>query len=542
MQTYHISEDSMAILTDASCLISGGFYELFSSVCGESFAQFTEYATQHPLQAKKPDELNVFKKHIQALMPKSKVDTWAVAAALKYFNAINGRFSGDVKDEYDKRIKIVSKDFNSAMIALPSFFYRDDRKNLQGEYKLVDTQKELTDSNAEQKSMLYCLLKVIGISVNDFLEAMKAGITGPRGSLRNRINKEINDKINTPFHNFYEAEIINLNVEFDNNTAKFVVSAKDGTLMLFSERSDGLKWYLNMFIDACAQEQPMHHIVYLFDEPGISLHVNAQRKLRELFRVLANPERENQVVYTTHSPYMLDVAENGIERIRAVVKDESEISKVYKTAYSPDISPAFQEDTLTPIITALGMSLSDTFGPANNKFNIVTEGTSDTIFLRALAKWLDIDTSGYAFIPVVGASNCINVCLILHGWGCKNIALFDYDKAGVESGGKIFSDEYEYEQDKHYIYIKDCSSEDITEKRYKIDSATIEDLVPDLQEFLQKFNHQEIRGKALRAKLYISALEDGSYTCPQETLDNFRQLFDRINACAEAQKTEGGNP
>lgn len=400
----------------------------------------------------------------------------------------------------------------------------------------------MADSKAAQNSMLYCLLKVIGITTDEFIEAMKAGITGPKGSLRNRIKRAIDEKINAEFHKFYEAEIINLDVEFDSNTAKFVVSAKDGTLMLFSERSDGLKWYLNMFIDACSQEQPLRHVVYLFDEPGISLHVNAQRKLRELFRALADPEQENQVVYTTHSPYMIDVDENGIERVRAVVKDESEISKVYKTAYSPDISPAFQEDTLTPIITALGMSLSDTFGPANNKFNIVTEGTSDTIFLRAMAKQLDIDTSGYAFIPVVGASTCINVYLILHGWGCKNIALFDYDKAGVESGGKIFSDEYGYEQDKHYIYIKACTPEDITGKSYKTDSATIEDLVPDLQEYLRKFNHHEIQGKALRAKLYISALEDGSYTCPQETLNNFRQLFDRINACAEAQNSKGGTP
>lgn len=128
MQTYHISEDSVAILTDASCLISGGFYELFTAVCGESFAQFTEYATQHPLQARKPDEANVFKKHIQALVPKDKVDTWAVTAALKYFNAINGRLSGDVKGEYGKRIKIVLKDFNSAMSALPTIFYRNDKK------------------------------------------------------------------------------------------------------------------------------------------------------------------------------------------------------------------------------------------------------------------------------------------------------------------------------------------------------------------------------------------------------------------------------
>ncbi len=62
----------------------------------------------------------------------------------------------------------------------------------------------------------------------------------------------------------------------------------DGQSLLLSERSNGLRWYLNTFIDAKAKDVANSSVLYLFDEPGISLHVNAQRELLELFNHLAD--------------------------------------------------------------------------------------------------------------------------------------------------------------------------------------------------------------------------------------------------------------
>ena len=76
------------------------------------------------------------------------------------------------------------------------------------------------------------------------------------------------------------------------------------------------------------------------DEPGTSLHVNAQRELLNLFGHLA--DQGNQIIYTTHSPYMLDTENEGVHRIRAVVKDEEGFSYIYKTVYDPRIAPETQ--------------------------------------------------------------------------------------------------------------------------------------------------------------------------------------------------------
>ena len=140
--------------------------------------------------------------------------------------------------------------------------------------------------------------------------------------------------------------------------------------MQLGERSNGLRWYLETFIDAKANNLPQRNVVYLFDEPGCFLHVNAQKELVSLFGHLA--DQGNQVVYTTHSPYMLDTEKDGIHRIRAVVKDPQGFTHIYKTAYDNKISPDSVHDTLAPIVNALGMNMNDTFGPAKNKINIVT--------------------------------------------------------------------------------------------------------------------------------------------------------------------------
>ncbi len=214
----------------------------------------------------------------------------------------------------------------------------------------------------------------------------------------------------------------------------FSVNSSEGETLLLSERSNGLRWYLNTFIDAKAHGVSQSNVIYLFDEPGISLHVNAQRELLNLFEDLV--DKENQIVYTTHSPYMLNIEDDGIHRIRAVDKDFEGYTHIYKTAYDARLSPQNQQDTLAPIISAIGMTLKDTFGPAKDKLNIVTEGVSDYIYLQTMAKILEIDMNKINIIPSFGVSNCLNICNILYGWNCSFIAVFDYDKEGVECGGE----------------------------------------------------------------------------------------------------------
>ena len=70
----------------------------------------------------------------------------------------------------------------------------------------------------------------------------------------------------------------------------------------------------------------------------------------------------------------------------------------------------------------------------------------------------------------------------------------------------------------------------ITSKTYKTDEVEIETLVTDLDACLTSKGYAKC-GKVLNAKWYADAVEDGTYTCSTETLNNFKELFDRINLC-----------
>ena len=277
---------------------------------------------------------------------------------------------------------------------------------------------------------------------------------------------------------------------------------------------------------------PMNLVAKLFadhvDEPGCFLHVNAQKELISLFGHLA--DQGNQVVYTTHSPYMLDTVNDGIHRIRAVVKDFQGYTRIYKTAYDNRISPDSVHDTLAPIISALGMNMNDTFGPAKDKINIVTEGTSDYIYMCMMAKLLGINAEKYAIIPSQGASNCVNICAILHGWGCRYIAVFDYDSAGVETGAKVMQDQLIYDLNRDYCFMNDVTQEEIDSRTYKTAKFMVEDVITreEINRFCEEKGISPQLNKALIAKKMSNAIEKGEFTLGETAKNNVQVLFARI--------------
>ena len=178
------------------------------------------------------------------------------------------------------------------------------------------------------------------------------------------------------------------------------------------------------------------------------------------------------------------------------------------------------------------MSLRNTFGPAKGKLNIVLEGMSDCIYMHTMAKTLGYDLSKYSFIPSVGATNCINTCNILYGWGCPFCAVFDYDNEGVTKGGEVLQNKFEYELGKQYIYIKPVTQKDVTDKTYKDSPCRIEDIVTrdELDKFIKSSSAKKNDSKTLIAKLFSDAIETGSHTVGSECEESFRNLLERITA------------
>ncbi len=82
-------------------------------------------------------------------------------------------------------------------------------------------------------------------------------------------------------------------------------------------RSTGLQWFLSFFLVFLNEARGAHeNCVLLLDEPGHSLHPLAQRDLSAFFDGLA---ADNQIIYTTHSPFLVDA--DRLARARKVYVD-----------------------------------------------------------------------------------------------------------------------------------------------------------------------------------------------------------------------------
>lgn len=524
------NEDTLIILHKNGYTATGGFHNHYANTIGSYVKEaiaILDAIGKNPFKLR-DSELNSYNNYRTDLVNDRYLNIPRIGLAIRFLKDRSEALPVDQQDRFKELIEQAHSEWLLLSSRLPHFFYRATDKHLRTTYKLDEVEKELKNPTIGQNSLLREFVKVIDIPKEDFISAVRNGTDPTQGSLRSRIRRKVDQKVNAEFGNYYRAEEITMELDFNDSSVSFMVRSGDGESLMLSERSNGLKWYLETFIDAKANEVPGSNVVYLLDEPGISLHVNAQSELLKFFNHLA--DQGNQVVYTTHLPHMLNTTEEGIHRIRAVVKDVEGYTRVYKTAYDSRIAPDSQEDTLAPIINALGMNLNDTFGPAQNKINIVTEGISDYIYLHTMSKLLSIDTDKYTIIPAVGASNCVNICTILHGWGCKYIAVFDYDLAGVESGGEHLRKDFLFEMNKQYCYMKDVSQEDIEKKTYKTDRFMVEDVVTseEIKRFCKETETSDTLSKALIAKAMSNAIENGQYTCGQTCLANFKALFDRI--------------
>lgn len=523
-----ISEDSVIIIGKEKHVTTGGLLQYFNKHIKNSADSLVEALGKNPFQLK-DQEYNNYNVYISSLQPTDSLNLRRIYAAMGYIEARIPKASTELREPIQFALNEFKEKWVGLEAKIPIFFYRNSNKILKSSYKYDEVQKELTNPTVSTNSLLPDLVSVIGIDPTDFINAVQAGNSGSKISIRDKIKRAINSKINNEFKRFYFAEEVVLDVYFDSNVVTFSVRTNEGEALSFAERSNGLKWYLNTFIDALAHGISRSNVIYLFDEPGASLHVNAQKELLLLFKHLEN--KGNQIIYSTHLPQMLDMEANGIHRIRAVVKSADGFTQIYKNAYDGRISPDTQQDTYAPIVNAIGMSLQDSFGPSANKINVVCEGASDYIYLHTVFNM--IGSEDINLIPSFGVTNCVSVCNILKGWGCRFVAVFDFDKEGVEKGGNKLDSCPFYEYGKSYLYIKNVDVENINSKSYNETPMVIEDLIgrKSLREFISASGLPEDadkNNKVLLAKLFCNAVVAGDMILNDECKAQFGNLLQRI--------------
>ena len=228
----------------------------------------------------------------------------------------------------------------------------------------------------------------------------------------------------------------------------FIIRDRTGTKYSFAERSRGLTYFLSYFVQLkrhrlgqeATQRDGVPEIL-LMDEPDAYLSsVGQQDLLRALedFALPAAGDRIDQVVYVTHSPFLLN--RNAAHRIRVLDKGtDQEGTRVVK-----DVSQNHYE----PLRTSIGVSVAETAFIGGS--NLLVEGAADQVLLSSLTSQLEhrgigkshlIDLNATTIIPAGGAEHVPYMAFLARGRDAVKpacVAVLDGDQDGQRAAARIF--------------------------------------------------------------------------------------------------------
>lgn len=252
-----------------------------------------------------------------------------------------------------------------------------------------------------------------------------------------RLSRSISDDFSAK----YKQKEVRL--EFDINATTMSLYVRDkkpneddyGYSFQLSQRSTGLRWYLNFYIALKGEELKPGDVI-LVDEPGMYLHPKAQQEMR---CILNEESKNNQIIYTTHSPYLIDA--DNIGQIRLVEKrgvdgvdGYNEISEIRER-----IHHSSNIDTLKPIIDAIGYTLGSELNVSHESV-LICEGVSDYYYVKALEQLMGMEI-GCGITHANGCNNIGKIASLFMGLGIPKIyALVDSDDGGIKERNKLLKD------------------------------------------------------------------------------------------------------
>ncbi|WP_164516322.1 AAA family ATPase [Minwuia thermotolerans] len=198
---------------------------------------------------------------------------------------------------------------------------------------------------------------------------------------------------------------------------------RPGVKIELEGRSRGFQWFFSFYLVFLVEsEEGYKDAILLLDEPGLHLHPTAQQELIAFFERLSE---NNQLVYTTHSPFLIDG--EHLHRVRPVTEDESGHSRISVETWPKD------RETIFPLQAAAGYAMVR--GLFQHRDNVLVEGMSDYYYLHALraqcrASGREALSDDIYITPCGGTKNVGHIASLFLGQEVRPLVLLDGDDAG----------------------------------------------------------------------------------------------------------------
>ena len=294
---------------------------------------------------------------------------------------------------------------------LPVLVYFDNYSTMRGRISIEDIKKRRANSEEldDADRTFLALLSMVGSSLDDLehetnFEYLKAELESASIGISDEIfefwkqNTQLRVQFDLSSANPNDPPPLNsgtiLHVRIWNNRHRVSVP--------FDERSKGFVWFFSFLVYFSMiekiQEEQDRDMIFLLDEPGLNLHALAQYDFQRFINERLAPK--HQVVFTTHSPFMIDL--DNLTSVRTV-EDMDDLG----TTVSTDILRN-SHDTVFPLQMALGYQLVQTLFLAPHC--LLVNSPSDLIYLQVLGEMCATEGATkldprWVIIPVGNAEN-----------------------------------------------------------------------------------------------------------------------------------------
>ncbi len=322
---------------------------------------------------------------------------------------------------------------------MPSFLYFDDYDRLRADIYLPEFIRLLgAKHKVPEVRVQAAVFKHVNAEIKE-LHGLGVHTRGQNPTADASIQRQIDElniransaemRMTEKFSNWWLQRRHRFHYQFNGDYFRIWISDdQNESKVEFDQRSQGFQYFFSFYLLFLTEAGEQHkNCILLLDEPGLHLHGTAQAKLISFFDKLV--EEGNQVLYSTHSPFLVDG--DHLERARAVYETMA------GTKVSDDVWPK-DNDSLFPLQAALGYSVCQSL--FIGKKQVVVEGPTDYMLLSALNSALPAEKrlrQDVILIPIGGASNFAPFAALLSSHGITFVAIPDSDSAGKDAKVKL---------------------------------------------------------------------------------------------------------
>ena len=379
--------------------------------------------------------------HVIAIQEPKVIEEWE-----KIYESPENQFSNLLSGESKKT---ALENFISSELH-PRFVYFSDYKKIYGNINLNEYHREenrdRSDSiefieefdKAETVRNLFYLAELDMKELEEVKESPSKCI-----KLLNAASNRLTSKLNPA----WKGDPIHVDLRYNpGNIMSVVISDvhRDGTVTntgLLNRRAEGFKWTFSFIVNFAAETQraELKEAILLLDEPARNLHPTQQMGISDLLKNLAG---SNQVLYATHSPFMIFDYTPG--NLLVVELDKRKhLSRIFYDYWNAD------DKTLTPILYGLSRgqveSMVDREIGTNSRPIIIVETMSDAMYLNAFDKFLQDPNISMNPLNVIAAYNknsVLPLAIFYRNHGYKTFILLDNSEESKQISAQLVSNEF----------------------------------------------------------------------------------------------------